>query len=102
MKRLLKGMLITLMVPAAYAGTINAPYYFKEECLKSVSIDNNIPRRLEFSCDQGGRCFASDIFMNIVLNCAEPFGSQVINSSKIRAFLLDKNGFRQAENFDYT
>lgn len=103
MNKQIQGLILALLVPATTcAGTINAPYYFNEDCLKEVSIDNNLPRRLEFSCDQSGKCFSSDIFMNLVLNCAVPFGDQVISSTQIKPFLLDKNGFRVAQNFDYS
>jgi hypothetical protein len=73
----------------------SAPFYFDKNCLTDASIDT-LPKKLEFSCDQDDRCFASDIFMNIVLNCAKPFGdSEIGPTTSIKLFSLSSQGLKK-------
>ena len=80
---------------SALASPGNAPFYFDKNCLTEASIEL-LPKKLEFSCDQDDRCFASDIFMNIVLNCAKPFGDSEINpTTSMKLFSFSRQGLKR-------
>lgn len=86
----------TMLISAsALASPGNAPFYFDKNCLTEASIEP-LPKKLEFSCDQDDRCFASDIFMNIVLNCAKPFGDSEINpTTSMKLFSFSRKGLKR-------
>lgn len=105
MKRIL-ALSITLaaisIATNSYATALNSDsYYFDKKCLEEVSI-STLPRRLEFSCNDNGQCFASDMFLNIVLNCAHKIDNTYVQALSIKPFLLDTTGFRMAQNVEYS
>ena len=94
MKFLTRMMMVAVCLTSlsAFAGTINAGIYFPKDCLTQLKY-KPMPQRLLFTCDQDGNCFANDMQLNALLNCAKPFGDKQFNSQTVQSYYLTRKGF---------
>lgn len=77
----------------AYAGTINAPFYFNQDCIAKVKF-KPLPKKLTFTCTQDGKCFTNDMTLNDILLCAQPFGSEEIKTISTQSYYLSQQGWK--------
>lgn len=89
-------LIITSMIVAfssyAQAGTINAGIFFSEDCLAKIAYQP-IPKKLQFSCNQDGQCFAYDLPMNALLRCAQAFGDHKLSTTSMTSYTLSSKGW---------
>lgn len=85
------GLLITSTV--VQAGTINAPFYFNQDCIAKVKF-KPLPKKLTFTCTQDGKCFTNDMVLNDILLCAQPFGSEEIKTISTQSYSLSAQGWK--------
>lgn len=76
------------------AGTINAGFYFTQECLAKMDY-KPLPKKLTFVCTKEGQCMTGNLALNSLLLCAQPFGKGKIESESMATYSLSRKGLEK-------